>query len=245
MPLEQSTLMLAVMLAAYFVRGLTGFGSGLIAIPILAMFYPLTFVVPVIMCLDFIASFIIGGVDRKRTDWSEVRLLLPFGIIGALFGTYVLVNFPAPPILVALALFTIYFGARNALGIQPEGAISRVWAIPAGIVGSGAGALFGTSAPPYIMYLTHRLADKSAARATFSWLFIIDGGFRLMLFAAAGLLLRVESLTAIAIGLLPMGLGLFAGNRVHLTISRNVLLRFVGGFLVLSGLTLLTRVAAA
>lgn len=240
--MEHPVLMFGVVLVAYFVRGLTGFGSGLIAIPILAMFLPLTFVVPVIMSLDFIASFILGGVDREKTDWSEVRLLLPFGLIGALFGTYVLVNFPAPPILVAMGCFTVYFGFRNALGVQPKGQISRVWAMPAGIAGSGAGALFGTSAPPYIMYLTHRLADKTAARATFSWLYIIDGGFRLTLLAVAGLLLRQESLAAIALGLVPMGLGLFAGNRVHLRISREILLRFVGAFLVLSGTTLLARV---
>jgi hypothetical protein len=237
----QYILMFAVVLVAYFVRGLTGFGSGLIAIPILALFKPLTFVVPVIMTLDFIASFILGGVDRSKTDWSEVGSLLPFGLIGALLGTYVLVNFPTTPVLVALALFTIFFGARNALGIQPKGAISRLWAVPAGIVGSGAGALFGTSAPPYIMYLTHRLPDKTAARATFSWLFIIDGGFRLILFAIAGLLLTRSALTAIAIGLVPMGMGLFGGNRAHLRISRETLLRFVGAFLVVSGATLLTR----
>ncbi|HET6718152.1 MAG TPA: hypothetical protein VFH22_00810, partial [Rhodocyclaceae bacterium] len=136
-----------------------------------------------------------------------------------------------------------YFGFRNVLGVQPKGQISRIWAVPAGIAGSGAGALFGTSAPPYIMYLTHRLADKTAARATFSWLYIIDGGFRLTLLAFAGLLLRQESLATIALGLVPMGLGLFAGNRVHLRISREILLRFVGAFLVLSGTTLLARVA--
>lgn len=242
--MDQLFLMFGVVLVAYFVRGLTGFGSGLIAIPVLALFEPLTFVVPVIMSLDFIASFVIGGVDRSKTDWLEVRTLLPFGLLGALFGTYVLVNFPTNPVLVALACFTMFFGARNALGVQPQGAISRLWAIPAGVVGSGAGALFGTSAPPYIMYLTHRLPDKTAARATFSWLFLIDGGFRLVLFALAGLLLRVEALTAIAAGLIPMAIGLFVGNHVHLRISREVLLRFVGGFLVISGATLLTRAAA-
>jgi uncharacterized membrane protein YfcA len=233
-----------VVFAAYFVRGLTGFGSGLIAIPILAQFQPLTLVVPVIMALDFIASFIIGGVDRSKTDWGEVRLLVPFGLVGALFGTYVLVNFPSAPVLAALACFTIFFGARNALGIQPQGEISRLWAIPAGIVGSGAGAVFGTSAPPYIMYLAHRLPDKSAARATFSWLFIIDGGFRLTLFALAGLLLTPTAAAAIALGLIPLGIGLYAGNHVHVRISREQLLRWVGGFLVVSGATLLARALA-
>ena len=44
----------------------------------------------------------------------------------------------------------------------PEGALSRGWAIPAGLAGGGAGALFGAGSPPYIMYLTRRLLDKGA-----------------------------------------------------------------------------------
>ncbi len=57
-----------VLLIAYFVRGLTGFGSGLISVPLLAFWLPLQVVVPLIMVLDFIASFILGGVNSKRTD---------------------------------------------------------------------------------------------------------------------------------------------------------------------------------
>lgn len=234
--------MLVIILFAYFIRGITGFGSGLISVPILALFYPLKFVVPVIMTLDFTASFILGGMDKKKTAWSEIGLLLPFGLIGALFGVYVLIEFPTPPILMALGLFTIIFGIRNALGIQPVGAISRVWALPAGIIGSGAGALFGTSGPPYIIYLTHRLQDKTSVRATFSWLFVIDGGFRLALFVIAGLLLRQDTLSAIGLGLIPMLLGLYIGNRVHINITREYLLKIVGVLLLITGSTLVWKV---
>jgi len=36
----------AVLTVAYFVRGISGFGSGLIAVPLLALRFPLTQVVP-------------------------------------------------------------------------------------------------------------------------------------------------------------------------------------------------------
>lgn len=235
-------LALAILFAAYFVRGLSGFGSGLIAVPLLAHFHPLQRVVPVVMALDFIASLLIGRLGGKATDWSEIRLLVPFGLAGALFGSYALVRFPSQPVLVTLGLFTLVFGARNALGLQPRGRIGRVWAIPAGLIGSSAGALFGTSAPPYVIYLTHRLADKAAVRATFSWLFVIDGGLRLLLLAAAGLFLPVETRAGLVIGLLPMLAGLAAGNRAHVGISRETLARAIGVILVASGLSLLTKV---
>lgn len=242
-PAEQLTI-LAVLLAAYFIRGLTGFGSGLIAVPLLAMSKPLQMVVPLVMSLDFIASFILGGVNTKQTNWREIRLLLPFAIIGACAGVYALTNFPPAPVLVAMGCFTMYFGLRNARGITPEGKISALWAVPAGLVGSGAGALFGTSAPPYIVYLTHRLQDKTQARATFSWLFVLDGGLRLVLLVATGLLLKAETLFGILLGLIPMLCGLYIGNKVHLTVSRETLLRIVGVFLMASGLSLILKVVA-
>ncbi len=231
-----------VLLTAYFVRGLTGFGSGLISVPVLALWHPLQLVVPLIMVLDFVASFILGGVNTKKTDWSEIKRLLPFGVIGASFGVFALLRFPSAPVLTALGLFTIFFGIRNALGVQPQGHISALWALPAGLIGSGAGALFGTSAPPYIIYLTHRLEDKTAVRATFSWLFVLDGGFRLILFVAAGLLLERETQVAIAMGLVPMTAGLYIGNRVHLNISRERLLQVIGWILVGAGASLILKV---
>jgi uncharacterized protein len=240
--LTEQLAVLGILLAAYFIRGLTGFGSGLIAVPLIAMSKPLQFVVPLVMSLDFIASFILGGVNSKQTNWREIKLLLPFGIIGACAGVYALTTFPPAPILVAMGCFTVYFGSRNALGIKPEGHISSLWAVPAGLVGSGAGALFGTSAPPYIVYLTHRLQDKTEVRATFSWLFVLDGGVRLALLMVTGLLLKPETLMAIFIGLIPMLCGLYLGNKVHLAVSRETLLKIVGVFLVGSGSSLILKV---
>lgn len=240
--LAEQISILAILLAAYFIRGLTGFGSGLIAVPLLALSQPLQFVVPLVMSLDFIASFILGGVNSKETNWREIGLLLPFGIIGAGAGVYALTKFPPAPILVAMGCFTIYFGSRNALGITPQGHISSLWAVPAGLIGSAAGALFGTSAPPYIIYLTHRLQDKTQARATFSWLFVLDGGVRLLLLAATGLLLKTETLMTIVLGLIPMLCGLYLGNKVHLAVSRETLLKVVGIFLLGSGSSLILKV---
>ena len=66
MSVEQMAAMAAILLAAYFIRGITGFGSGLISVPLLALFLPLQFVVPLILLLDFTASIVIGGLHFKR-----------------------------------------------------------------------------------------------------------------------------------------------------------------------------------
>lgn len=232
-----------VVTAAYFVRGLTGFGSGLISVPLLALWQPLHLVVPLIMTLDLVASFVLGGFNSRQTSWAEIKRLVPYGLIGASLGVYALLSLPPAPITVTLSLFAMYFGVRQIKGVVPQGQISALWAVPAGLVGSGAGALFGTSGPPYIIYLTHRLEHKNAIRATFSWLFVLDGGFRLALIAAAGLL-QPSTQLAILLCLAPMAAGLYVGDRVHIGISRERLLQVVGWILVGSGLLLLFKVLA-
>jgi uncharacterized protein len=116
--------------------------------------------------------------------------------------------------------------------------------VPAGLTGGATGALFGASGPPYIMYLTRRLLDKGAVRATFSWLFTIDGGFRLALFLFAGLLLDPKLQIAYGLGVIPMAIGLYSGNKVHLDMTSAGMLRVVGALLVLSGAMLFLKVAA-
>jgi uncharacterized membrane protein YfcA len=231
-------------MSAYFIRGITGFGSALISVPLLALSQPLHFAIPLVLALDFTASVILGSTNNKKANWEEIKILLPAGMIGACIGAFALLSLPTQPVLVALGAFTIVVGFRNIFGLQPAGRLSRAWAIPAGLAGGGAGALFGAGSPPYIMYLTRRLLDKGAVRATFSWLIAIDGGFRLALFLFAGLLLDAKLQIAYALGLVPMAVGLYIGNKVHLDMTSEGMLKVVGALLVLSGAMLFLKVAA-
>src|SRR5467141_3594115 len=81
-------LVLCILMSAYFIRGITGFGSALIAVPMLALSQPLQFAVPLVLALDFTASLILGGTNTKKANWAEVKLLLPFGMLGACAGAY-------------------------------------------------------------------------------------------------------------------------------------------------------------
>jgi uncharacterized membrane protein YfcA len=236
-------LVLCILMSAYFIRGITGFGSALISVPLLALSQPLQFAVPLVLALDFTASVVLGGVNRKQAAWPEIKMLLPFGMIGACIGAYALITLPTGPVLLTLGAFTMFFGFRNIFGFQPHHKLSRVWAAPAGLLGGATGALFGASGPPYIMYLTRRLLDKGQVRATFSWLFAIDGGFRLTIFLFAGLLLDSKLQVAYALGLLPMAAGLYIGNKVHLDMTSEGMLRVVGALLVVSGAMLFLKAA--
>lgn len=231
----------AIILFAYFVRGISGFGSGLISVPLLAHFWPLTLVVPLILVTDFAASVALGRATRGDIRWDEIRTLIPASAVGIVVGAALLINLPREPLLVALGLFVLAFGVRSVLNLHGEKPVSRWWALPAGFTGGTVGALFGTGGPPFVIYLSHRLRDKSALRATFSGLFLIDGGLRIVVFLVSGLLLQRELLWALPASLPLLALGLYLGHRVHVGLSQAQMQRLIGILLVASGTSLLWK----
>ena len=241
MSFEQIAAAAAILLAAYFIRGITGFGSGLISVPLLALFLPLKFVVPLILLLDFTASIVIGGLNFKRVKWDEIGVLIPFGVVGVVLGTSLLVNLPPEPMLIALAGFVFVFALRSLFNIHGEKPISRGWAVPAALTGGTVGALFGTGGPPYVIYLSHRIRDKSDLRATFSALFFTEGMTRIVSFLVAGLLMTAQVWIAY-FAALPVMLGaLYLGGRVHLGLSQPQMTRLVGVLLLVSSVSLLFK----
>jgi hypothetical protein len=214
--------MAAILLAAYFIRGITGFGSGLVAVPLLALFLPLQFVVPLVLLLDFTASLLIGGLHFKRVQWGEIGVLIPFGIIGVVLGTSLLVNLPPEPMLVALAAFVFAFAVRSVLNLHGDQPVSRGWAVPASLAGGTVGGLFGTG-------------------ATLSALFFTEGLTRIASFLVAGLLVTPRVWVAYIVAL-PLVLGaLYLGGHVHVSLSREQMTRLVGVLLLVSSASLLLK----
>lgn len=236
--------LIAILLFAYFIRGIAGFGSGLIAVPLLAHFLPLQFAVPFILVTDFTASLTLAGAGRKHIVWPELKPLLPASIVGVITGVFLLIKLPRESLLLGLGLFVMFFGLRNMLNLHGDKPVSRWWAVPAGLTGGTVGALFGTGGPPYVIYLSHRLKDKRLLRSTFSGLFILDGGFRIIAFLATGLLLQQGMFTALLVGLPLVAAGLYLGHRVHVGISNAQMLRLIGVLLLFSGGSLLWKALA-
>lgn len=235
----------AVLLAAYFIRGIAGFGSGLVAVPLLALAFPLQQVVPVMLLLDLIASALLGRVHRQDVRWDEIRPLLPASVVGVILGTTLLVGLPAQPVLIGLGVFVLVFGARYALNIRGERPLSRAWAHPAGLAGATVSGLFGTGGPPYVIYLTHRIRDKGELRASLSALFMLEGVFRAGIFAFAGLLAERAVWQGLALGLPLLWLGLWLGSHVHLRLTHTQMVRAVGLILLGAGISLLVKAAGA
>jgi len=244
-PMTLETMVYAALVVwfAYLVYGLTGFGSGLVAVPILAHFVPLQFIVPYILVLNVSASMsMLGKQDlRRQACWSELVPLIPFGLVGLAAGTFLLLNLPARILLPSLGIFIMIFGFRSLVGAGGNREISRLWAAPAGLLGGLAGALFNTAGPPYVIYLAHRLKDNLRLRATLLALILVESTLRLIVFAFAGLVLQKDIFLALLLAFPLMWFGLYVGNRIHLGISREQMGKLLGTLLMVSGMSLVVR----
>jgi len=233
----------SILFGAYFVRAVTGFGSALVAVPLLALLLPLSLVVPLIVTLDVIAALALSLLDNpwRTVAWDELGRLIPAAVLGVALGVTLLVGLPEPWLLGGLGLVIIVFGLRSALGVEPRGRVRQWWAWPAGALGGGIGALFAAGGPPFVIYLTHRSSDKRLVRTTLSVLFLIEGTIRVVAFSIVGLMAQPGLLWGL-LGSLPlMVLGLSAGNLVHLRVSPARLIHLIGLVLILSGIILLYR----
>lgn len=229
----------AVLVIAYLVRGIAGFGSGLIAVPLLAIRFPVEMVVPIVVLFDYLGSATQGVRNRDKIVWREELTLLPFALAGIALGLTLLQSLTSTTLKQALGVFVLIYAIYQILPL-PALKGSRLFAIPCGFCGGIIGTLFGTGGPFYVIYFNLRDLDKDAFRATFAANFLIDGLIRLTAFASFGFFASGTG-WAILGGLPLVALGLWVGGRVHSTLSSDTFTRIISVLLFFSGTILLVK----
>jgi uncharacterized membrane protein YfcA len=230
----------AVVIAiAYVVRGIAGFGSALIAVPLLALTQPITVVVPLVVLLDYLCSATQGIKNRQHIQWQELLPLLPFTFTGVISALYLFRHLDAASLAQALGIFIVIYAVYQLLPLKHLNG-SRLLAAPAGVLGGMVGTLFGTGGPFYVIYFTLRNLDKGAFRATFATNFLIDGSIRLVGYATAGFFLG-DTLDLLAIAIPTALLGLYLGGQIHTNLPQVLFTRLVSVLLLGSGTALLVK----
>jgi uncharacterized membrane protein YfcA len=243
MPLDPPHLLLAALIifGAFFIRSLTGFGSALISVPLLALFLDLRFAIPFVSLFEMLVGFLLIKSVYHQLSWATLWPMIIGAIIGVVLGSSLL-NALADVTLKRILGVAIILFALNLLRAQTSQPklTSVYWGGLAGGLGGLLGGLFGTSGPPYVMYLSYRLRDKTTMRATLIGLFVVENTWRAGVFAFNSLI--TPQMLWLALWLLPiLALGAFLGHRVHLDISEIRFRQLVAVILVASGMLLLVR----
>lgn len=239
-PLSQLLTCLGIIIVAYTIRGVAGFGSGLIAIPFLLIFLPMQVAVILIILLDYLAALTHGIHGRKKIDFKLIWPLIPFNIIGIILAIYILQRIDFAILITVLSILLFCYGLYYLLGFKPAQHASKIWAIPTGVLGTMVGTLFGTGGPFYVIYLQLQGLDKTVFRSTIASIFIIDGSMRVVSYFLADLIPE-ETLTLLIVTIPVMLVSLYAGQHIHTSISPRAFQQLIGALLLVSSITLFLK----
>jgi uncharacterized membrane protein YfcA len=231
----------AVIFVAYALRGATGFGAGVVSIPLLLLALPLQVVIPLVTAMGMLASF--GQVVHqwRFVDWAALRRLLIPSVLGVAIGLWLFKALDPEVLLRALAVFIIGYAIW---GYLPRRAArpAPAWLAPlAGALGGFVATVFGGMAGPlYVVYLRSRALDKARFRATMSFALVCLSSLRAAGYGGLGFYdARVLWLLAAALPVLVVAM--IAGDRWHARLDEARFGHVVAALLVASGAALLFK----
>lgn len=211
-------LILAVVLLAGLIQGLAGFGSALVAVPLLALLMPMNTVVPLMMLVGICLSLLnLLHLHQAARVAPLVRLLAGY-LLGTPIGLLLLTRAPEPLVLGLLGLMIGSYALFSLAGQQPDYRWLREHRVAVGALSGALGAAFGTNGPPVILHVSaHTDWGADQQKAALTLFFLAAGCISLMALAASGLL------TAPVFGLLLWCLpALLAGSMLGVALYRRL-----------------------
>lgn len=229
-----------IFLLAGSIQGLTGFGGGLVAIPLLCLIMDVKVAVPLSILSGLVITTTMAYDLRRLLDWRKILPLLIGSIPGVFVGTILLKH--ADPVMVnrTLGLLLISISALN-LTIKPKPVNPPVlWGYVAGFFSGSITASVGAGGPPAIIYVTLNDWKKDEIKATLTGFFVLNGYFTAAVHAWNGMITR-SVLNYFVFTLFFVLLGTFAGSRISGRINRRTYLRIVYILLMGLGIVMMTR----
>lgn len=243
MPLPWPELALAAFSVAlgYGVFGFSGFGTNVVALPLLAYVMPLRMAVPMLLLLDLLSTTLLGARSWRQVQWRELRKLAPFLLVGMACGGVLLTRADERLLLGVLGAFLAAYALWSLLGRVRPAPLSPRWAVPAGLIGGVFTSLFGTGGVIYTVYLVRRISDTSLLRATLGVLILGTSLVRLAMFTGGGLYAQPGLLTLAAV-LAPCALlGYLTGAHLHQRVPQDRVRLAIWLLLLVNGALLLWR----
>jgi uncharacterized protein len=234
-------IVLPTLVVAYIIFGIAGFGTALVAAPVLAHAMPIASVVPLLALLDFGAAALNGFTLSDKIAKDELCWLAPLMIAGSIVGVTLLISLPATLMMFLLGVFAAGYGIHSLFAAPIEQKIGKRWVGFFGPIGGIFSAMFGSGGFVYAIYLSRRLDDKDAIRATQSTLIGMSTLTRVLMFLAVGIYSDFSLLLLPLVSIPAMGAGIYAGQWFTLRLSRAQFLRVVYVLLIGTGTTLMVR----
>lgn len=235
-------IMLAAALAG-FVHSATGFGSALVAMPILTMVVGVSTAAPLLALVGQIVTVLVLYQNWRGLHFREaLRLIVastlgtPLGLFLLRYGNEAVITGILGAVLIGYALYAFLLEPRFAASAPARVTPDRdPWWIQiagfgAGFVAGVLGGAYNANGPPAIIYASARRWPKEQFKSVLQSLFIVNGVFIVIGHGCAGLITR-EVLYYCAYGvpasIVGMILGFLVDRRLNAERFRKVVLALI------------------
>ncbi|RVV99608.1 sulfite exporter TauE/SafE family protein [Mesobaculum littorinae] len=232
------------LLAGGILKGATGAGAPIIAVPVIALLYDVPFAIVMFSFPNLLSNLWQGWQyrDHQMGEGFTWRFAVA-GAIGAGLGTVILANVPSDLLvaLVAMSVF-VYIGFRLA---RPDWflpfSLARRIVWPVGTLAGMMQGAGGVSAPVSITFLNAMKPERAAFVGTVSVFFVAMAAIQIPLLAWYGFL-DWHRLGLSLLALLPILGGMPIGAALAKRLSKQVFDRLILTLLALVALRLLIEV---
>ena len=200
---------MAGVLAASVLRGFTGFGFGLAAVPLLSLGLPPAQVVPLVVTLQVVIGVAGLRTAAKSCDWRSVGLLVPGLIVGIPIGLLILTALPPNPVRLVIGIIVALSVVLIQRGIRLPPNPSRLIGFGIGLISGIVSGLASMGGPPVVVFLLAMGHDPARMRATAIVYFMLSGCVSLIPMTMRGLI--TQDILIWTVASLPV---LFGGSRL-------------------------------
>lgn len=237
----QLAVVLLASVAGAGVKGVTGLGYPVIAVPLIALVLGVEDAVVLVALPNLAANVYLCWESREaRGETRDLGVIVSVGAVGAVVGTILLVSLPEEPLLIALAatvaVFVVQFLRRPDLALD-----ERTARRGAPVVGAVAGVMqgaVGVSGPVVAAWVHgYRLAPTAYVHSV-TWIFGVTGFVQIVVLAVQGQF-GADRLVAAAVAGLGVAVATPVGLRLRRRLAGPVFERVVLVVLALSAVSLL------
>jgi len=240
----QILLVLVASAAGAWVKGVTGLGYPLLAVPLIALGTGVENAVVIVAFPNLAANaYLCWEARLGRGESRDLPRLVVAGVVGAVLGTLALLQLPETPLLLALAVtilvFSVLFLRHPELRMAE--ATSHRWSPVAGFTSGIMQGAVGVSGPVVATWLHGYRLTKTAYVFSVTLIFGVTGAVQVGVLATQGAF-TVDRLQASAVALAAVVVMIPLGLSLRERLAGPTFERAVLGVLVVSAVALLYRV---
>jgi len=218
LPLDSLTLVVVVVFfVATLLQSALGFGSALIAVPLLAFVVPVQVAAPIAVLISITVAAVAVAQDWRHVHVSSAARLVLSTLVGIPFGLLTLRSLPEPIVKGVLGVLVIGFAvfalrSRQAYELTDD-RLAWLFGVGAGVLGGA----YGMNGPPLVIYGALRRWSPEHFRATLQGYFLPASVMGMIGYWAAGLWTPIVNryyLLSLPTALLAIALGRALNRRV-------------------------------